>query len=116
MTSVLLVRGSNGAFRSCSAEGHAGFAGAGADIVCSAVTVLLRTTMQTLSDSDGIRLEADTSARGTLSFSARAERPSSETDARLLYAGDFLEHGIASLAEEYPENVELRIQTGNIGE
>lgn len=112
MTSVLLVRGGNGAFQSCRTEGHAGFAETGADIVCSAVTVLLRTTMQTLADSAGIRLEADTSARGTLFFSARAEKPSPETDMRLVYAGDFLEHGLASLAEEYPGNVELRIQNG----
>jgi Predicted ribosomal protein len=112
MTSVLLVRGSSGAFRSCRAEGHSGYAAAGSDIVCSAVTVLLRTVMQTLDDSAGIRLEADTSARGVLFFSAFAERPSPETDARLVCAGDFLEHGFTSLAEEYPGNVELRIQTG----
>jgi uncharacterized protein len=112
MTSVLLVRGSNGVLWSCRAEGHAEFAAAGSDIVCSAVTVLLRTTMQTLADSADILLEADTSVRGTLFFSVRARKPSLETDMRLAYAGDFLEHGIASLAEEYPDNVELRIQTG----
>ncbi|MCK9169132.1 MAG: ribosomal-processing cysteine protease Prp [Treponema sp.] len=112
MTSVLLVRGGNGTFRSCRADGHAGFAAPGSDIVCSAVSVLLRTTMQTLEDSDDILLEADTSSRGMLFFSARAKRTSLETETRLVYAGDFLEHGIASLVKEYPGNVELQIQTG----
>ena len=112
MTSVLLVHGANGAFISCRAEGHADFAAAGTDIVCSAVTVLLRTVMQTLSDTDGVKLEADTSARGKLFFSARAEQPSPGTEIRLTYAEDFLEHGLQSLAEEYPDNVELRILTG----
>ncbi|MFA6856223.1 MAG: ribosomal-processing cysteine protease Prp [Treponema sp.] len=111
MTSVLLVRGGNGTFQSCRAEGHAGFAAAGSDIVCSAVSILFRTTMQTLEDSEDILLEADTSSRGMLFFSARAKKTSLKTEMRLVYAGDFLEHGIASLVEEYPGNVELRIKT-----
>jgi uncharacterized protein len=112
MTSVLLVRSSTGVLCSCKADGHADFAATGSDIVCSAVTILLRTAMQTLSGTAGVKLETDTSTRGTLSFSVCVERPSPETDIRLVYAGDFLEQGIRSLAEEYPVNVELQIQCG----
>ena len=112
MTSVLLVRSSSGSLLSCRADGHAGYAAAGSDIVCSALSVLLRTTLQTLSMTAGLRLETESPVRGALGFTVRIERPSPEIDARLVYAGDFLEQGIGSLAEEYPDNVELRIQTG----
>jgi uncharacterized protein len=112
MTSVLLVRSGTGVLRFCRADGHADFAAAGTDIVCSAVTILLRTVMQTLSETPGVKLEADTSTRGTLSFSVCVEKPSPETDVRLVYAGDFLEQGIKSLEDEYPVNVKLQIQCG----
>ena len=111
MISVLLTCGEDGALASCRAQGHAHFAERGGDIVCSAVTVLLRTTMQALSEAEGVFVRADASERGSLDFDVSAESAPAESRAALVYAGRFLEAGLASLVREYPRNVELKIQT-----
>ena len=111
MISVLLTCGKDGTLASCRAQGHAYFAEKGGDIVCSAVTVLLRTTMQALSETEGIFVRADASERGSLDFDVSAESAPAESRAALVYAGRFLEAGLASLVREYPLNVELKIQT-----
>ena len=111
MISVLLTCGKDGALASCRARGHARFAERGGDIVCSAVTVLLRTTMQALSGTEGVTVRTDASERGALDFDVSAESVPAESRAALVYAGRFLEAGLASLVREYPLNVELKIQT-----
>ena len=111
MISVQLARAKDGSLASCRALGHARFAEKGNDIVCSAVTVLLRTTMQTLSETEGVFVRADASERGSLDFDVSAESAPAESRAALVYAGRFLEAGLASLVREYPRNVELKIQT-----
>lgn len=107
MTVVRLSSGRDGTFLSCRAEGHAGFAVKGADIVCSAVTVLLRTALQILSDTEGIELQADGLTRGELSFSIRAENFDGQLQARLICIRDFIRQGIRSLTDEYPGYVAL---------
>ena len=111
MISVQLVRAKDGSLASCRALGHARFAEKGNDIVCSAVTVLLRTTMQALSETEGVFVRLDAPDRGALDFDVSAESAPAESRAALVYAGRFLEAGLASLAREYPHNVELKIQT-----
>ena len=111
MISVLLTCGKDGTLASCRAQGHAHFAERGSDIVCSAVTVLLRTTMQALSETEGVFVRAAASERGSLDFDVSAESAPAESRAALVYAGRFLEAGLASLVREYPRNVELKIQT-----
>ena len=61
MTAVTLVKAKDGSVLKCKALGHAGFAESGKDIVCSAVTVLMRTAIQVLSDTSGIEFDTDTS-------------------------------------------------------
>ena len=108
MTSVLIERGKNGILLSCKATGHAGYAGRGFDIVCSAVTVLIRTTMEVVSGLPGVKLDSDVSRRGNLSFTVNADQPDDFILARLIYAGDFLETGLGSVSREYPEYLELK--------
>ena len=108
MTSVLIERGKNGMLLSCRAEGHAGYAGRGFDIVCSAVTVLIRTTMEVVSGLPGIRLDSDISRRGNLSFTVNADQLDDIILAKLVLAGDFLETGLGSVSREYPEYLELK--------
>ncbi|MBQ5999428.1 MAG: ribosomal-processing cysteine protease Prp [Treponema sp.] len=110
MTSVLIERSKNGVLVSCRAEGHSGYAVRGSDIVCSAVTVLIRTTLQVLSGLPGVELETDTSQRGYVSFKV-LQSFSSECEEKLKYAGDFLVTGLASVQEEFPENLELVINS-----
>ena len=105
MTVVTLSYGKNGVIKKCQANGHAGFSKKGSDIVCAAVTVLIRTAMQVLSHNDDVFLIADASSRGALSFSVEAKTESPETEAQLKCIGDFLRTGIKALTKEFPENV-----------
>jgi uncharacterized protein len=89
-----------------NASGHAGKGKRGDDIVCAAVTVLLRTTMTVLSgQGKSPVLEAVATERGMLAFRVSAF---SEADVPLLrYATVFLREGITSLAREYPDAVSV---------
>jgi len=105
MTAVTLLTGKNGVLIKCQANGHSGFSKKGSDIVCSAVTVLLRTAMSVLSQNKSITLNADTTSRGNLAFCVEVKKESLETVSLLKYTADFLREGITSLTKEYPENV-----------
>ena len=111
MISVLLERSKNGLLSSCKAEGHAGYATKGSDIVCSAVTVLLRTVLRILENTDGIEIETDMHERCYLFFSIKVTQSNPELELGLKYAGKFLETGILSVVQEYPDFVELRYKT-----
>lgn len=106
MTTVTLVCGKDGAFRSCEAAGHAGFAAKGSDIVCAAVTILLRTAADVLLGMDGVTVRADTGGRGELAFAV--VRAAAEKTERLVCTADFLERGLRSLQSEYPQFVRLQ--------
>ena len=86
------------------ASGHAGVGTRGTDIVCSAVTILLRTTMTTLAGY-GPAIETTTAGRGSLSFRVTAFSEGDEPFLR--YAARFLREGLESLEREYPEAVAL---------
>ena len=111
MTQVLLVRTVNGELQSCSANGHSGFSTKGKDIVCAAVTTLLRTTLEVLETVEGIKLNAESASRGKLVFDVKhTDLIKSESVKKVIFAGDFLETGLQRLAKEYPRNVTLRVQ------
>ena len=48
MIRITMISGEKNEFVSCKAIGHSGFAKQGVDIVCSAVSVLLRTAVLSL--------------------------------------------------------------------
>lgn len=114
MTEILLVTGSAGEFRSVSASGHAGFAAKGKDIVCAAETIILRTSLEILQSTQGLKLKTDIASRGNLAFSvesgsSESEKPEASVKLeRLVCTADFIRTGIKSLEEEYPEHVHLR--------
>ena len=108
MTTVLLVCGSDGCFKSCSAKGHAFFAARGRDIVCAAETHLLRTALSVLEKTKDIRLSCDASERGSLAFGVEVEGHSAELAERLRCTADFIREGISSLSQEYPGCVLLK--------
>lgn len=111
MISVRIERNKEGVLLGCKAEGHAGYAARGFDIVCSAVSVLLRTVLQVAELTDGVSVKSDAGKRGFLDFTIQINEPGSEPEKRLVYAGDFLETGLKSVAEEYPGYVELLKKT-----
>jgi len=113
MTEVVVSFDKNGVIKNLQANGHAGFSKKGSDIVCSAVTILIRTAMQLLSQTEYITLAADTSSRGKLAFCVEIEenldgQRLTQVESRLKCIADFLRSGLSSLSEEYPENVLLR--------
>lgn len=107
MTKVLLVKASDGSKLHTVSEGHAEFAEKGKDIVCSAVTILMRTAIEMLSKTSEIELKTDTSLRGYLSFEARILKDDQKLKERLSTIGDFLKEGFESLSKEFPQNVKL---------
>lgn len=109
MISVLIERSKTGILLGVKAQGHAGYAEKGSDIVCSAVTVLIRTTLQVLSELKDVNLKTDVSQRGLISFKILQGFPSS-VEEKLKYAGDFLEKGLSSVQKEFPDNLELVIK------
>ncbi|HHU36731.1 MAG TPA: ribosomal-processing cysteine protease Prp [Treponema sp.] len=107
MITVSLVLTQDGCFVSVSAKGHALQGSPGTDVVCAAVSVLIRTTLAVL-DHGGRVLQVETAGRGTLDIKVTACK---ESDLPLLrYAGLFLHRGIAGVAAEYPASVEMREQ------
>ena len=110
MIRVMLFCSASGEFRHCEASGHAGFAKRGKDIVCSAVTIILKTALLLLSDisSDSISLITETASRGNLNFSIEVKNKlPDEVSIRLMCIADFIRSGIASVSREYPDCVQL---------
>ncbi|MCR4627899.1 MAG: ribosomal-processing cysteine protease Prp [Treponema sp.] len=107
MTSIHLVCRPNGVLKSCRAEGHSGYGKKGTDIVCSAISILVRTALQTLEDLEGVCIESDLTTRGIVDFCVKQTEFSETINAELAFAQKFLENGFSSLVSEYPENVIL---------
>ena len=103
MIQVLLELDEKGELLSVEASGHANSGRKRHDIVCAAVTILLRTTVQALGS-----VQADVSAeqRGSLSF--RVLNYDGMQSEKLRYAAEFLWLGITSLQEEYPQAVQCK--------
>lgn len=85
------------------AAGHADCGLKGHDIVCAAVTALLRTTVQALA---AVQSKITAGQRGMLSFTV-LHYDESQT-ARLQYAAEFLWLGISSLQKEYPQAIQCK--------
>lgn len=109
MIAVCVVIGVEGNLVSASAEGHAKKGSNGSDIVCAAVTVLLRTTLATIASRTSLVVDAKTAGHGTLAFRVTAWQK--EDVPFLHYAAAFLLEGITSLQREYPEAVSMRVET-----
>lgn len=103
MIHVLVELDAENRLISFEAAGHANHGTKGHDIVCAAVTILLRTTVQVLRS-----VEADIHAesRGNLSF--QVIKYTAEQAERLRYAAEFLWLGITSLQEEYPQALQCK--------
>ena len=108
MVEIEAVINSDGILKSCKASGHAGAGKTGADIVCAAITVLLRTALSTLSDRKGIAVKGDAPQPGELWLETDY---SAEGRDFLFAAGTFLIDGLRSVAQEYPKNCKLVIRT-----
>ena len=94
--------------RACKASGHAGAGKAGADIVCAAISVLMRTALRTLSNREGVSIRGGAPEPGLLWLEADY---TAEGKDFLSAAGVFLLEGLKSVAEEFPACCKLTIRT-----
>jgi uncharacterized protein YsxB (DUF464 family) len=107
MVEIAAVLDENGVLKTCTASGHAGAGRKGYAIVCAAVSVLMRTAVRVLSGRKGITIRCDAPEPGFLSLEAGYTGEGREF---LSAVGVFLTEGLASVAEEYPDNCKLTIR------
>jgi uncharacterized protein YsxB (DUF464 family) len=106
MIKIEAVMDKDGLFKRCVLKGHAGAGAKGADIVCAAVSALVRTAAAVFSRTHGItaRFEADSPGNFFLEASV------CEEEKRFFAgAGTFLLEGLAEIAEEYPKYCRMTI-------
>ena len=94
----------DGTLRACNAAGHAGAGKTGTDIVCAAISVLMRTALSVLSNRKGITVRGGAPERGRLWLEADYDAEGRDF---LFAAGVFLIEGLRSVAQEYPNNCKL---------
>ncbi len=107
MITAELTCNKNGALLAGSVSGHALFAKKGSDIVCAAVSVLMRTSVSVLQETKTVQVLVKTPKRGELSFTVTDFDSAAEQ--RLVFAADFLRSGLHSLQAEYPAHVAVTI-------
>jgi len=100
MIRVTLFRGEDGQLNGFSCKGHAGYAEAGSDIVCAAVSALSITCCNALSSVAGI--VPDTREQdGFLTVRLRPEQQSHDAQVILRV----FEQGISDIAASYPNYI-----------
>ena len=100
-----------GRFTACEVSGHAGYAEEGSDIVCSAVSVLCITCLNSLESVCGIHPAASGGENGFLRFSLPKEMTEAQRhDAQVILCT--LRQGLSDLADEYPKYVRFSIVNG----
>jgi uncharacterized protein YsxB (DUF464 family) len=104
MVGIDIVVDETGILRACSAAGHAGAGETGADIVCAAVSVLMRTMVRVLSDRKGISIRSAAPEPGFVRLETEYTAEGREF---LSACGDFFFFGLRSVAEEFPENCRI---------
>jgi uncharacterized protein YsxB (DUF464 family) len=95
----------SGCLRSLAAEGHAGSGIRGADPICAAVSVLLRTTLNVLRREEAVTYQGSLPGEGRTSITVTSYQAAAGE--RLLGITNFLLTGLFDLAAEHPEHVSI---------
>ena len=109
MISAILTREGNGYSR-CRVSGHSGYAEAGSDIICAAVSILICTCVNALESVCGLVPRVTENRDGLVSFQLPRRTVEEEARAQILMGA--LKQGLSDLAEAYPQYVQLTIQNG----
>ena len=104
---IAVVLDELGLLKSCDVRGHAGAGKRGNDIVCAAVSILIRTAYSVLSNREGIAARSEAKRRGKFTLETEAQNKTGRDF--LAAAGAFLTEGFGSLAGEYPEHCVMTI-------
>jgi uncharacterized protein YsxB (DUF464 family) len=110
MVTVWLTSLPSGRFYSCAAAGHADCGESGKDLVCAAVSMLLRTTASALTETKGLVVKTEAPEKGAFAFSAEHSGKGSNAataDAQLLFVYTLLRSGFRALEKEYPGHIVL---------
>jgi uncharacterized protein YsxB (DUF464 family) len=107
LVEIEAVLEADGTLRACKASGHAGAGKAGTDIVCAAVSALMRTALNVLSGRKGITVRGGAPEKGVLWLEADYDADGRDF---LFAAGVFLIEGLKSVAQEYPNRCKLTIK------
>ncbi|MCL2266440.1 MAG: ribosomal-processing cysteine protease Prp [Treponema sp.] len=107
MINIEAVIDSDGVLRSCKAEGHAGAGKTGSDVVCAAVSVLMRTASDVLSGREGVTFRGGAPEKGVVWLETDYDAKGKDF---LFASGVFLINGLKSVAGEYPDNCRLIIK------
>jgi uncharacterized protein YsxB (DUF464 family) len=107
LINIEIVLDDEGILISAKAEGHAGAGKTGNDIVCAAVSVLMRTAYTALYGRDGLTVKCGAPEPGLMSLEAGYGAGGKDF---LFACGVFLVEGLKSLAMEYPKNIKLDIR------
>ena len=89
------------------AEGHSGYAEAGSDIVCAAVSVLGCTIVNSLESVCGVVPVLTENREGLLAFHL-PEKAEEDQGAQILMGT--LKQGLSDIEEQYPRYIKLSIQ------
>ena len=108
MISATLYLGEDG-YTACRITGHSGQAEAGRDIVCAAVSILGCTCVNAMETVCGIIPEITENDDGVLAFQLPEMNPADNAKAQILMGA--LKQGLTDLADAYPRNVTLTIQS-----
>ena len=103
MIQFLLEHDAEGRLLFFEASGHAECGRKGHDIVCAAVTILIRTTVQAL---NSVQAEVYTEQRGCVT--CQILRYNENQSEQLRYAAQFLWLGMTSLQAEYPRAIQCK--------
>ena len=107
MVRITVATDISGSIRNVIATGHAGSGETGTNIVCAAVTTLLRTAIRVFDRTSGISIRRDAKERGSLNFSVVAMQDGSEQYVKAV--GDFLIIGLQDIQEEFPDDCAVTI-------
>ena len=108
MISATLYQGKDG-LTACRITGHSGQAEAGRDIVCAAVSILGCTCVNAMESVCGIIPLVTEYEEGLLAFQLPEITPEENAKAQILMGA--LKQGLTDLADAYPRNVTLTIQS-----
>ena len=108
MISAILYQGTDG-LTACRITGHSGQAEAGRDIVCAAVSILGCTCVNAMESVCGLIPLITENEDGVLAFQLPEMTPEENARAQILMGA--LKQGLTDLADAYPRNVTLTIQS-----
>ncbi|MDR1866943.1 MAG: ribosomal-processing cysteine protease Prp [Treponema sp.] len=96
----------NDVIQRCTVHGHAAFNQKGSDVVCAAVSILIRTAVSLFTNHKGITVENEAPGRGIAWFQVKSVNTEKEF---VKTVGIFLFEGVCSVVQEYPERCTVRI-------